>query len=189
MSQITKQRLNLEDIDNVTITFDSQGKIQASGGAVNVQTLSGDTNTPVFPLGGNIQIEGGTGVAVVEDVLNHKLIVNTTGGGLDWNDVTTSPQVMVANDGYLANSASQIVFSLPATSNFGDKLEIAGFGAGRWQITQGAGQQIIFGVDQTTIGVGGSLTSTEQYDSIELLCVVPNLTWLALDAQGNITVV
>lgn len=188
MSQVTKQRLNLEDIDNTSITFDSQGRIQASGGAINVQTLSGNANTPVPPTGGNIQVLGGTGCTVVEDIPNSRLIVNINGGGLDWNNITTSPQVMVANDGYLANSATPVALSLPATSVFGDKLEIAGFGAGGWQITQGAGQQIIFGVDQTTVGVAGSVASTSQYDSIELLCVVANLTWLVLDAQGNITV-
>lgn len=189
MSQVSKQHLNLSDIDNTTITFNSQGQIQASGGAVNVQTLSGNANIPVPPTAGNIQVEGGTGCTVVEDVPNSKLIVNINGGGLDWNNVIATPQAMVANDGYLTNSGSQIVLTLPATSVFGDKIEVAGFGAGGWQVQQLAGQQIIFGNQSTTLGVGGSLTSTNQFDSLELLCVVANLTWLVLDAQGNITVV
>ncbi len=58
-----------------------------------------------------------------------------------------------------------------------------------WQITQAAGQQIFFGTTQTTLGGGGSLTSSATRDSIEIVCVVANLTWNVISSQGNITVV
>ena len=39
-------------------------------------------------------------------------------------------------------------------------------------IAQNDGEAIHFGNVDTTVGVGGSISSTEQYDSIELLCTV-----------------
>jgi len=40
----------------------------------------------------------------------------------------------------------------------------------------------------TTSGTGGYLSSTNQYDSIHLKCVVTNTTWIVIGSQGNITV-
>jgi hypothetical protein len=81
-------------------------------------------------------------------------------------------------------------FVLPLSSNFGDKINVVGNAAGGWTITQNAGQKIVVGSSSSTIGIGGSVSSTNQYDSIELLCVQANFGWQALVApQGNLTIV
>ena len=79
---------------------------------------------------------------------------------------------------------------LPATSTFGDRISVMGSAAGGWTITQGAGQQIIVGSGLSTVGASGSISSTNQYDSIQLVCVQNNLIWQVNSApQGNITIV
>jgi hypothetical protein len=56
-------------------------------------------------------------------------------------------------------------------------------------ITQGAGQQILAGSASTTVGAGGSLTSTNFGDVVVLRCVQPNLTWSTESVIGNPTAV
>jgi hypothetical protein len=97
---------------------------------------------------------------------------------------------MIANNGYVANNAGRINFTLPTSFNVGDVIELAAFGAGGWTISQNAAQQIIFGISSTTIGIGGSLSSTQVGDSIVLKGVVANTSFLVIGApQGNITFV
>jgi hypothetical protein len=62
-------------------------------------------------------------------------------------------------------------------------------GGTSWEITQAAGQQIFFGNQSTTAGTGGSLTSTAQGDTLELVCRVADDEWQVVSAIGNITVV
>ena len=96
---------------------------------------------------------------------------------------------MSADNGYIANNASLVTMTLPVTCSVGDRIHVAGLGAGGWKIAQNASQVIHFGSSDTTTGTGGSLASTHRYDVIELLCVVTNNEYLVLSAQGNITVV
>lgn len=108
---------------------------------------------------------------------------------ITWNNVTTTPQAMTANNGYMANDASQVVFTLPLSFAFSTFIYVQGFGAGGWQIAQNAGQKIIIGSNSTTLGVTGYIQSTNQYDSILLFAAATSTTLVALGApQGNITV-
>lgn len=112
-----------------------------------------------------------------------------SGGALTWNNVTGTNQAASSNDGYIANNASLVTVTLPATSAVGDILRIAGAGAGGWQLAQNAGQTIHFGTLATTTGTGGYLASVNQYDAAELVCTTANTTWSVISSQGNITVV
>ena len=96
---------------------------------------------------------------------------------IDWIVVTSSPYQMLGNQGYIANSASLVELALPTTSLVGDLIAVSGQGAGGWKITQGAGQSIKIAPISTTVGALGSLSSTEQYDSIQLVCIEDDLTW------------
>jgi hypothetical protein len=105
-----------------------------------------------------------------------------------WQTVTTSPFQMESNNGYIADSASQVNLILPTTSVVGDELAVAGQGTGGWIITQGAGQSIQIAPVSTTVGTIGSLASTQQYNSIALVCIEANLTWEARGGpQGTLT--
>lgn len=107
-----------------------------------------------------------------------------------WNNVTGTSASMIVNNGYVANNAGVVTLTLPTTAAFGAPISIVGQGSGGWTIAQNAGQQIIVGSASTTAGVGGSLSSTNRYDSINLICTAANLTWTARGApQGILTIV
>ena len=111
------------------------------------------------------------------------------GGGLTWNEVTGTTQAMAANNGYIANNASQVVFTLPATAAIKSLVRVTGKGAGGWKIAQNASGVIHFGNMSTSVGTGGYLESVEDRDSVELLCVVANNEWNVISSVGNVTVV
>lgn len=111
------------------------------------------------------------------------------GGVSSWVDVTGTTQAMAVNTGYIADNAGLVTMTLPATAAQGTVLSVAGNGAGGWRIAQNALQSIKIGNQQTTVGVGGSLSSTNANDQLQLLCVVANTTWVTMSGWGNITVV
>lgn len=103
--------------------------------------------------------------------------------------VTTSPGSALANNTIVANGGSLITIPLPVAQNDGDNFQVIGAGAGGWQISQAAGQEIFFGNMNTTIGVTGSLASTNRYDNITLKYVAALTAWTVVASQGNITIV
>lgn len=114
----------------------------------------------------------------------------TSASGFDWNIVSTN-QSMARNNGYMVISpGGAITMALPSTASsvLGDLIEITLDGATSWQITQAAGQQIRFSSSQTTVGVGGSITTTATGDSIRLVYQASG-KWNAVAAIGNLTVV
>lgn len=154
-------------------------------GLSNGQLLIGSTGADPVPAnliaGTNITITNGSG----------SITISAAGlGGFSWNVVTGSSQSMISNNGYIANNAGLVTLTLPATSAVGDEIDIIGKGAGGWLIAQRAGQSIVFGTSTTTVGVGGSLSSTQSSDSFYMICTVANVEWrVAVAPQGNITVV
>jgi hypothetical protein len=106
-----------------------------------------------------------------------------------WTDVTTATQAMVPNNGYVADRATLITFTLPTVAAFGTLMSVVGLNTGGWIIDQNIGQNIQFGNLSTTHGVGGSLASTNQYDQVDLLCIVANLTWTIRGPISNLTIV
>src|SRR5581483_11214596 len=67
------------------------------------------------------------------------------GPGVTWVNVSGAAQQAAPNSGYLADSASEVVITLPASASLavGDVVEVSGIGAGGWRIAQNAGQSII----------------------------------------------
>lgn len=112
--------------------------------------------------------------------------------GFDWNVVnqTNAPANFVINNGYIcqAGGTGNVSMALPAVSNLGDTIEIALDGATTWTITQAAGQSIRASNTVTTVGVGGSITTTGTGDAIKLVCETANLRWIATHFIGNLTV-
>ena len=111
------------------------------------------------------------------------------GGVITWIDVTGTSQAIAINTGYIADNAALCTLTLPATAAQGTIFRIAGNGAGGWLLAQNASQTVKFGNAATTVGVGGSLASTDPGDALECLCVVANTTWRVLSAVGNLTIV
>ena len=65
------------------------------------------------------------------------------GPGITWVDVTGTSVQAESNKGYLADSASQVTITLPASPAFGDIIEVSGVGTGGWKIAQNSAQYVI----------------------------------------------
>jgi hypothetical protein len=154
------------------------------GPLTNGQLLIGSTGAD--PVAANIT--AGPGISITNSA--GSLTIAGTGSGIGWTEVSGTSQAMVADSGYVANNAGLVTFTLPATAAFGTAITIIGKGAGGWAIAQNAGQNIQVGNTSTTVGVGGSLASTNRYDAIDLICTTANTTWTCPGApQGIITIV
>lgn len=91
--------------------------------------------------------------------------------------VTTGSATMNTETIYITNFGGLCTLTLPPISSVGDLISIVGQGAGGWLIAQGGGQQIIISPRNTTLGATGSLASSAQYDSLNLICIVANQIW------------
>ena len=129
----------------------------------------------------------GPGISISNGAGN--ITVSAVGGGLAWTVVGASG-ALVNNNGYICTTGAVLSFSLPAVASVGDVVALSLDGSTSWTITQGANQQIRFGSLQTTLGPGGSLTSTSVGDTIIMVCSVANLRWnVVYGPVGNITIV
>lgn len=159
---------------------------QTSPGVVDF--LEGNTGGPVGPNAGNVIFVIGSGAISVTGNPGTNTLTITDSGITGWNKISAS-QTLVVNMGYFCTGGGALALALPATSAVGDNIEVSLQGSTSWTITQSAGQQIIMGNQHTTAGVGGSLTSTQQGDSIRMVCLTTNLQWVVLSSMGNPTVV
>jgi hypothetical protein len=148
------------------------------GPLTNGQLLIGSTGANPIPGA----IIAGTGMTVTDGP--GTITLSTNGTGIGWTDVTSSPQTMVSNTNYVSDNASGVVFTLPVTSSFGDIINVAGRQSG-WTIAQNAGQKIILGAGATTAGIGGSLSSSNKADCVEMVCTLANTEWTVKASIGN----
>jgi len=132
-------------------------------------------------------LTAGTGITIT-NAAGSITITSTT--GFDWDEVTATTAVMQANHAYICNNnAAQINLTMPVASAIGDSIQVIGKGTMAWNILQNAGQTIHFISMDTTPGIGGSLSSTQRYDCVELVCITANTDWVVVDSEGNITIV
>lgn len=168
-----------------------------STSTTNLQSGSGGIKIPAFAEGALVTSSSGV-ISTVTGTAGYVLTANGAGvapsfqvaggGGTTWS-VITADQTAAVNNGYICNKGSTLNLALPTTSAVGSILEVTGINnATGWKITQAASQQIHFGSSDTTAGTGGSLASSATRDSVRLVCVVANLEWNVLSAQGNLTV-
>lgn len=130
-------------------------------------------------------ITAGTGISVT-NAANSITIASTGIGSLNWNDVSGTTQAAAVNQGYIISNASQTTVTLPATSAEGSVFAIAGKGVGGWIMQANTGQVIHSGSSATSSA--GSLTSTNQWDSVTIVCVTANTTFSVIASQGILTV-
>ena len=146
--------------------LNGQLPIGSTGNAPSLATITAGTNISVANSSGAITISA-TGLA-----------------GIGWTNVTTSTFSLVADNGYVADKSTLVTFTLPVTAAFGTFIYIQGLGSGGWQVNLNTGQQIAVGSAITTVTTG-SIASTNQYDSITLLCVTANTLWTSLGAPQS----
>lgn len=143
-----------------------------------LETAAGGTGLSAAGTSGNVLTSNGT--------IWTSAPPSGGGGGLTFNNVTGTTQAMAVNNGYIANNASLVTFTLPSTATIGQIVQVVGAGAGGWTIAQNSGQVMHFGNINSTSGVGGSLSSSNQYDGIQLICTATNTDWTCTGVfQGN----
>jgi len=184
---------------------DATGALQLAATISNAQVLtlanalpigSGGTGLTAAASNGQLLVGNGTGYTLATITAGSNIsVTNGVGsitiaandGAIGWESITSN-QTAVPGEGYFV-TANAVEVALPAASPVGATFKIVLAGGTSWQITQGAGQEIFFGNQSTTAGAGGSLESTAQGDTLELVCRVADLEWQVVSAIGNITVV
>jgi len=170
--------------DGAILVGDGTNAVEQIGPLTDGQLLIGDT-AGVSPAAATLT--AGAGVSIVNGA--GSITISASAGGFTWNEETGTAANMAVQNGYIANNASLVTLTLPATAALGEVVQVVGKGAGLFKIGQNAGQTIHYINSDTTTGTGGSLTAIEQYAAIELVCITANTDWAVLDSAGNFTVV
>jgi len=89
-----------------------------------------------------------------------------------WVNVTASTVQAEPNTGYLANAATPVVITLPASPVIGDWIKVTGVGTGGWSVAQNAGQRI------ATVGLPGG-------NKIDWTAEAPTATWVATSMSAD----
>ena len=173
--------LALTPTDSSSIVVSSAGVVSYAA-MTNGQLIIGNTSgTPTAAT-----LTAGAGISIGN--AGGSITISTTDVANSWTVVTGTTQAMAVNSGYISNNAGLVTLTLPSTAAVGSIIQMQGLGAGGWQIAQNASQLVHIGSAVTTTGISGFLASSNQYDSLTLLCVVANTTFTVLGGpQGNIT--
>jgi len=158
--------------------------------AGDIETLSGDVGGAVGPDGvANVDILGGTELSTTGTPGSNQIVFDVSGGGVTWSREAGAAVAALVNHGYIPTNVGLTTFTLPATAALGTIIEICGESASGFVIAQNAGQSIQFGNLSTTVGAGGSLASTNQWDAVKIVCRVVDTTWSVLSNVGILNVI
>jgi len=154
-------------------------------------------NSPQLTANGQLVIGGsaangtaatltqGTGITITNG--DGSITIASSGvGSIVWNNVSGTTQTAAVNQGYIISNASQTTVTIPNTVAQGSVFAVAGLGTAGWKIQMGTGQVCNVGSSPTT--TAGTITSTNRYDSITILCVTANTTFIAIAGWGNLTI-
>lgn len=178
------------DSDVEVASIDSLGV----GSFVDVEVTSATQYTvAIYGSGGELNEVSGVGTSGQVLTSNGAAMDPSwqdTSMGFTWNEETGTSASMAVDNGYIANNAGLVTLTLPTTAAVGSVVRVVGKGAGGWLIAQNASESIVWDeASVTTVGVGGSLASTDDFDAVELLCTTADTTWVVLSSKGNITIV
>ncbi len=174
---------SLATANSAMIVTSSAGVPVFSSTMTNGQIIIGSTGaTPTAAT-----LTAGVGTTITNGA--GSITISSTGGGFTTVDQTSAAVTMVASTQYVADNAGLVTLTLPAVAAIGDTFRIIGKGAGGWSMAQAAGQTSHVGNQATTAGVGGSVSSTNQWDVITIICVTANTTFSVQANQGNLTIV
>lgn len=148
-------------------------------------------NTPAIVLGGAFTMSGaftftGTITGNTNITYPQSGTLATTSQFTNWNDVSGTSQAAAVNNGYIISNAGQTTISIPATAAEGSIIAVQGKGTAGWIVQMNTGQTCHLGSSVTSSA--GTLTSTNQWDAIEIICTTANTVFATRSAVGNITI-
>lgn len=155
------------------VVYSTASALAISSALTNGQLLIGSTG--LAPAVGTLT--AGSGITITNGAGS---ITLSSSGGLTVVNVTGTSGAITVNSRQIANNAGLVTLTLPATAAVGDVIEVQGSGAGGWLIAQNANQTIRIGSVASTVGVGGSVASSNRYDSLKICCIVANNEFAAL---------
>lgn len=157
----------------------------ANAADITSTQLTADLNLFTTSLQGLVPASGGGTSNFLRADGSFAVPPGTGSGLIPWTTVTGTTQTMAVNNGYISNNASEVVFTLPATSSIGDVVAIVGKGAGGWAVNtnaSAASQQVILGAILGTVSSSSAaleINSEVPNAAVELLCVTANSVWVA----------
>ena len=174
-------------------------EVDNSGGGL-LPVANGGTGASTLTAHGVVVGEGTSAVAVTAAGTVGQVLVGNGASAdpsfanlvtLNVVDVTGTSQAMAVNTTYIADNAAQVAFTLPATAAQGSIIKVIGNGAGGWTIGQNANQVIKSNGLTTTTGTGGSLSSTNRFNTVEIFATVggASTTWVVAEGNGTYTFV
>jgi hypothetical protein len=128
----------------------------------------------------------GTSSSIDPILIQVPLTPISTFSGLPWQPITAN-QTLISNNGYIVASGA-LSLALPTISSVGDVISVLLDQGTSWTITQGAGQQIIYGSSPNSLGASGYIASSSLGDSVSLVCTVASTRWVCYASQGNILI-
>ena len=186
---------------NVTPTVPSALEIRPYGtnqnSEVRFYTSAGNYASIKAPivLGANTEYtlpnnNGAAGYALTTDGSGNLSWADVSGGGgggdHPWHVINSNQTIAVKNN-YIVNNPALITLTLPVTAAVGDVFKIVTLTSGGFLIEQNAGQNIIFGDQESSVGVLGYVSATEKGSAVEVVCVEANTKFLIVSAVGNLT--
>lgn len=183
-SRVVTGSLQLDPTTTVGALYGAAGVVTSTAAMTDGQVLIGSTGVApalgTLTAGGGINITNGAGT----------ITVASTGSAI-WTAMDADATLAVNTARINTKAAALLTATLPATAAVGTTIILQGsaVGANGWKIAQNAGQNIQVGNTSTTIGAGGSIASTDDNDSISLVCTVADTTWNAFAVVGNLTIV
>jgi len=175
-------------VNAASITAGWTGTLSGTRGGTGV-----NNGASTITIGGNVTFSGAftftgtlTNTTAVTFPTSGTLATTSQLNFISWNDVSGTTQAAVVNNGYIISNASQTTVTLPVTAAEGSVFAVQGKGAAGWILQANTGQVIHLGSSATSSA--GSLTSTNLWDSVSIVCVTANTTFAVTSVIGNLTV-
>ncbi len=153
----------------------------------NGQVLIGGGSNPLWA-----SITAGANITLTPGANSLTIAASGGSGALTWTKVV-GDTTMAVNTGYICNKTSGttvINMTLPAIAALGALVTVVQqTGYSTLKVLPAASQTIIYGQYQTVAGSGGGLLQGSTIgDSLQMVCITANTTWLVYGSIGNFLV-
>lgn len=149
-----------------------------NAGVVSVEKIQGYSVSTATPTDGQIMTWNST---------SSTWEPTTAAPVFTWSQLSASDTAtLTVNAGFISNRVARMTLTLPASCGLGDKIRVAGLGAGGWKVMPNSGQSIYFNDDTSITGATG-FGSTDPKASADFLCTLPNVEWLVTNFTSATT--